>query len=364
MNMPLQTNDKISNTNYGTTAVKNLNIVIGKLLQKWWLFLIIGLLAGLAGIYYASRQKLLYKSSLTFALDGNSDGNMSAAMSLASQFGLSMGGGKAVFSGDNILEIMKSRSMVEKALLSVDTFDNKPYTFIEYFLEQNQSPKSVERKVHFPVDQPRSSFSYSQDSLLFDCYNKFVQSYITADKPDRKYDIYEVNVLNPNEKFTKDFTDSLVAQTNNFYTTICTNKAKQTLDILERRVAQMKGKVNSSIGSRAESQDINLNPAFSAAEVPVLKEQANIQVYSAAYGEMFKNLEIARYNYLKQIPLMQIIDPANYPMMKVKMSKLKTAIIFAVVACFITAFILWIIALFQLKTEESKAVFKNSEISF
>ena len=356
-------NENGNNTEHGTIASRNLNLVFRKLLKKWWLFLIVGLIAGLAGIFYASKQKLLYKSSLTFALDGGSDGGMSGAISLASQFGLNIGNGKAVFSGDNILEIMKSRSMVEKALLSIDTFDNKPFTFIEYYLQQNKLRNSPELKVHFPVGQPRSSFSYAQDSTLFATYNKFVQSYIKADKPDRKYDIYEVNVLNPNEKFTKDFTDSLVAQTNNFYTTISTNKAKQTLDILEQRVANMKGKVNSSIGSRAETQDINLNPAFSAAEVPVLKEQANIQVYSAAYGEMFKNLEIARYQYLKQIPLMQIIDPANYPMIKVKMSKLKTAVIFAVVACFITGFILWIIALFQLKTEYSGPVFSKSDIS-
>jgi len=360
--MPLENDDKNTHT-YGTTASHNLNIIIIKLLKKWWLFLIIGFFAGLAGIYNASKQKMLYKSSLTFALDGGTGGGMSGAISLASQFGLNIGSGNDVFSGDNILQIMKSRSMVERALLSVDTFDNKPYTFIEYYLQQNELPNTPELKVHFPVGEPRSSFSYAQDSTLFATYNTFVQSYIVADKPDRKYDIYEVNILNPNEKFTKDFTDSLVAQTNNFYTTICTNKAKQTLDILEQRVANMKGKVNSSIGSRAETQDINLNPAFSAAEVPVLKEQANIQVYSAAYGEMFKNLEIARYQYLKQIPLMQIIDPANYPMMKVKTSKLKTAIIFAFVACFVTAFILWIIALFQLKTENTNSIFQKSDMS-
>jgi uncharacterized protein involved in exopolysaccharide biosynthesis len=114
----------------------------------------------------------------------------------------------------------------------------------------------------------------------------------------------------------------------------------------------MKGNVNSSISSRADIQDANLNPAFSAAAVPLQKEQANIQVYSAAYAEMFKNLEIARYQYLKQIPLMQIIDAADYPMKKVKVSKLKNAIIFSFAACFITLLILWVISLFKLKTED------------
>lgn len=348
-----------NNTKLGTEKIKNttnlesLNLILRIILKKWWLFLIIGALAGLAGIIYASMHKVTYKSRLTFALDEGEGGGISGALSIAAQFGLSIGSGKDIFAGDNIIEIMKSRRMVEKTLLSVDTFQNKPYTFIEYYLTQNKNPDSKPLTIHFPAGQPRSTFTYQQDSLLFECYNSFAKSYILADKPDRKYNIYEVNVTNPDEKFAKDFTDSLLAATNNFYTEICTKKAKQTLDILEQRVADMKGKVNSSIGSRADIQDVNLNPAFSSAQVPVLKEQANIQVYSGAYAEMFKNLEVARYQYLKQIPLMQIIDAANYPMQKIKMGKLKTAIIFSIIAVFLTALIIWLNALFKLKPRES-----------
>ena len=65
---------------------------------------------------------------------------------------------------------------------------------------------------------------------------------------------------------------------------------------------------------------------------PVLKQQTNIQVYGAAYGEMFKNLELARFQYLNEIPLMQIIDKANYPMEIIKLGKLKAAILFAFLA--------------------------------
>lgn len=348
--MALENEDIKVKLDYSTDAGKNLNIIFKRLLKKWWLFLIVGLLAGIIGIFYAAYQPTTYKSRLTFALDEGEGGNISSAISLAAQFGLSIGNGKNVFAGDNIIEIMQSRAMVERTLLSVDTFQNEPFTFIEFYLQQKRN-LDKDLNIHFPVGQKKSSFTYAQDSLLFVCYNKFVKEYITADKPDRKYNIYEVNITNPSEKFAKDFTDRLVSETNNFYIEISTKKAKQTLDILEDRVATMKGKVNSSIGSRAEIQDVNVNPAFSAAQVPVLKEQANIQVYSAAYAEMFKNLEIARYQYLKQIPLMQIIDPADYPMKKEKMGKLKTAVIFSFVACFLAIFILWIINLFKLKTD-------------
>lgn len=350
--MTLEDKNKMIDSDY-TAAGKNLNFLIKYLLQKWWLILIIGFLAGLAGIFYASRLKINYKSKLTFALDEGEGGGISNAINLAAQFGLSIGGGKDIFAGDNIIEIMKSRRMVESTLLAIDTFQNKPYTFIGYYLLQNKKENAKPSNIQFPVGQSRSTFTYSQDSLLYECYNNFVNSYIIAEKPDRKYNIFEVNVINPDERFAKNFTDSLVAATNNFYTQICTQKAKQTLDILEQRVATMKGKINTGIGNRAELQDVNLNPAFSAAQVPLLKEQTNIHVYSEAYAEMFKNLEIARYQYLKQIPLMQIIDEPRYPIKKIKTSKLMTAILFSFVAGCLTIFVLWIIYLFKLKPDNS-----------
>ena len=324
-------------------AVKKLNSFIGKVSKKWWLFAIVGLLGGACGIIYASYQNTLYKSHLTFALDDASSNNMSGFMNLASQFGINLGNGKDIFEGDNITEIMKSRRVIQSVLLSVDTF-NKPFTLIEYYLQKASKKKEAKNtKIHFPVNQPQSAFTYQQDSLLYATYLEFSKKNITAGRPDRKLSIYEVNVISPDEKFTKDFTDRLVSATNNFYVEIRTKKAKETLDILEQRVATMKGNLNSSITSKATVQDININPTFSEAQVPVQKQQANIQVYGAAYSEMFKNLEMARFQYLNEIPLMQIIDAANYPMQKIKASKVKTAIIGAFISCFIVLFIFWII---------------------
>ena len=324
-------------------SLKSIPQVFKGLIKLWWLFLIVGLVGGLAGIYYASKQKVTYKSKLTFALD---DGEgISSAASLAAQFGLSVGPGNAVFTGDNILEIMKSRHMIQRVLLTVDTFNNKPYTLIEYFLDISNKRESNSnlKSLHFLPGVPKSNFTYTQDSILYATYLAFAKDYLVAQRPDRKLSIYEVNVTTPDEKFTKVFTDKLVSETNNFYIEIRTKKAKETLDILEARVSAMKGNLNSSITNKAAIQDVNINPAFSAAEVPVMKQQANIQVYGAAYAEMFKNLELARYQYLKQIPLMQIIDSADYPMQKIKVSKLKTGIIFSIAACLLLLFIFWII---------------------
>ncbi|MEO6820508.1 MAG: hypothetical protein ABI266_02200 [Ginsengibacter sp.] len=320
------------------------------MLRKWWLFAIVGCIAGLAGFFYAGAQKTIYKSHLTFALDDVGGSRMGKLANIASQFSFDMGsGGKNIFEGDNILEIMKSRRMIERVLLSVDTFENKPYTIIEYFLEKNNFFKNnlMIKDIHFPVGQVKSTFSYRQDSLLKMIYLQFRDKYIVAKRPDKSLSIYEVNVTSPNEKMTKDFTDRILSETNNYYIEIRSKKGKETLDILEQRVAAMKGNLNSSISQRATVQDVNINPAFAEAQVPVLKQHSNIQTYGAAYLELFKNLELARFQYLNDIPLVQIIDEANFPMEKIKWEKLNGIVIFTLLAELIFIIILFLREIFQ-----------------
>ncbi|MEX0635944.1 MAG: Wzz/FepE/Etk N-terminal domain-containing protein [Ferruginibacter sp.] len=315
-------------------VVSNIKSLFTYLHKKWLIFIIVGLLGGLAGYFYAAMQKPMYKSKLTFALDeGGSGGNVGGLAGLASQFGLNIGGGKDIFAGENIIEIMKSRRMVERVLLSSDTFTgNKPETLIEYYLQISGKRKSNRSlvSVHFPVSDSRNSLNYTEDSVLKKVYKELISDFLKAAKPDRKLNIFEVNVTSANEKFSKVFTERIVQETNQFYVEIRTKKASKTLEALENRVAAMKGNLNVSISSRASQQDANVNSVFASAQVPVLKQQANIQAFSGAYGEMFKNLEIARFQYLNDIPLLQIIDAPDYPLEKIKTGKLVSAVVVAI----------------------------------
>lgn len=330
----LQSDHYINQTNDSESSL--ILKALQSLIKKWWIFLLVGLAGGILGFIYASRQKPVYESYLSFALDeGGSEGGMSAALGLAAQFGLSMGGAKDVFTGDNILEIMLSRRVVERTLLSVDTIDNKPVVLLDYFLQTQGGSKGKKPQIRFLPGEFAANFSYSKDSLLYKTYLYLKTNNITARRPNKKLNIYEVSVKSESEQFSKLFTDELIQVTNNFYTEISSKKSRETLAILEGRVPEMKGKLNATISNKAAIQDANLNPAFAAAQVPLLKEQVNTQVYSTAYAEMFKNLEMARFQYLKSIPLMQVIDAADYPMKETKVGKLKSAVIFAVLAGFL-----------------------------
>jgi len=338
-----------------TNSINNSeNVIVNKItrnvVKRWWLFIIIGFVGAFIGYFYALHQKTEYQSYLSFALDeGGSEGGGSTAMGLAAQFGISFGGSQSVFTGDNIMDIIESRRMIEGTLLSVDTFNNKPMTLIEFYnqneKENNEVNKSI-ASIHFPPGVTRSSFSYSEDSLLYHTYLAFKRDHIIIRKPDKRLNIYELLVTSHDEKFSKVFTDRLIEQTNAFYTQLRSKKAEETLQILEKRVPYMKQKLDASIANKAAIQDANLNTPFADAEVPLLKQQNNAQVYSAAYAEMFKNLEVARFQYLQSIPLLQIIDAANYPMQRIKAGKLKMAVIFSVISVFISLIIFISIYLF------------------
>jgi hypothetical protein len=352
--MEIVNNNNLDDNKKSTEVVYSESVVINKILKhiikKWWLFVIIGLAGAITGYMYAAKQRPVYQSYLSFALDQGASGEgMSIAMGLASQLGLSIGGAQDVFSGDNIIEIMLSRRIIEGVLLSVDTFANRPITLIEFYRENELLPgkNSKINSIHFYPNESRDSFSYTKDSILYNTYLKFKKGLIIARRPDKKLNIYEVMVSSHNEKFSKIFTDKLIDKTNRFYTEITSKKNKETLEILEKRVPDMKNKLDSSISGKAAIQDANLNTAFANALVPLLKEQSNSQVYGAAYAEMFKNLEIARFQYLKSIPLLQIIDAAEYPMNKIKLGKLKTAIIFSVTITFLFLLIFSTITLFR-----------------
>jgi len=340
---------------HGNQYIFNNFPFLNLILKKWWLFLIIGICAGVAGILYAVSTKPQYESRLTFSLDaGSADVGISSAMNLAAQLGFGLGGGQSMFDGDNILEIMKSRRMIENVLLSSDTFEGKPYTLIDYFVEKSEFKDAFSKNprlknINFPVGTTKTSLTYLQDSILYNIYIAFSTQYIMASRPDKKLSIYEVKVNNTNEKFTKVFTDRLVKVTSDFYTEITSKKDKETLEILEQRVASLKGSVNSSIDAKASSQDANVNPAFNEAQSPILKQQYNMQAYGEAYKEMFKTLEMARYQYLKKIPLLQIIDNADYPMKKIKTGKIKMAVLFAIYSNLILMLLLFGWSMFRRK---------------
>src|SRR4051794_39502520 len=86
---------------------------------KWLLILVTGVLLGLAGVLYAWLQKPDYIAQLTFVTENDKGSELGMYAGIAAQFGIDLGSGNGgAFEGDNLIELLKSRNLVEKTLLS------------------------------------------------------------------------------------------------------------------------------------------------------------------------------------------------------------------------------------------------------
>jgi hypothetical protein len=311
------------------------------LLSKWKVILLAGIIGGLLGLTYAWLKKPVYKAELSFALqDEKSGGGLGSALGLASQFGIDLGGSAGgEFSGDNLLELMKSRSMVEKALLTTDTINGKRETLAEFYIDFNKLRKGWKGKpglenIHFLPGANRAQFTLKQDSILGVFHQTLIKSNLTVDKVDKKLSIITLAVNSTNESFSKDFTEVLAKVVSDFYIQTKTERAAKNVAILQRQTDSVRRMLNGAISGVAISADVNpnANPLMQTLHVPSLRRQVDVQANTAILTELVKNLEIAKMTLLQETPLIQVIDRPILPLDKDRVGKLKGLIVGGMIA--------------------------------
>jgi hypothetical protein len=329
------------------------------LLSKWKTILIAGILGGALGLTYAIIKKPIYTAEATFVLEeGESVGGLGQFAGLASVVGIDLGGGGGgVFEGDNILELYKSRKMIEKTLLSKDTFNNKIDLLVNRYIEFNDLRddwKDKIKTINFNI--PKNEFTLQHDSLINQLVKEFNKSFLDVSKPDKKLSIIKVAFKNKDELFAKSFTNNIVENVNEFYVKTKTKKSAENLAILQNQADSVRRVLNNSISGVAAATDANLNsnPAFQVLRVPTQRKQVDVQASAAVYQEIVKNLEIAKVTFRREKPLIQVIDEPILPLENNKTKKIIGVIFGILGSSFLTVLFLLVKINFKNILSESK----------
>lgn len=310
------------------------------LLSQWKIILVSGFIGGLLGLTYAWFKKPVYTATCTFVLeDSKSVGGLGQYAGLAAMAGINLGGGgDGLFQGDNILELYKSRAMLEKTLLSYGRFNGKKDLLINRYIEINKlrdawSEKPKLRNLSFNIQ--KSEFTRQHDSVMTEVIGDINKSCLTVTKPDKKTSIIEVDVKSKDEQFAKNFADQVMATVNDFYLQTKTKKSSDNIRILQRQADSVRRVLNASIGSTATAMDANpnANPALLILRVPSQRKQIDVQASSAIYSEIVKNLELAKMSARQDAPLIQIVDEPVLPLKYNKLGRIKSAIIGGILFC-------------------------------
>lgn len=341
----IQNNDEISLKE----LILRLNGWYQYLFSKWKIILIAGVLGGILGLTYAYFKKPIYNAETTFVLEEGDSGNgLASYAGLASVVGIDLGGGGGIFQGDNILQLYKSRRMIQETLLSKDTFDNKSQLLIDSYITFNKLREAWEKKpklANISFQRNALKFTRLQDSIVTEIVTDINKNYLEVTKPDKKLSIISVKLKAKDEAFAKAFADRIVKTVNDFYINTKTKKSAENLAVLQFQADSIKNVLNYSISGVAAAVDANpnSNPAFQTLRVPSQKKQLDVQVNAKAYEEIVKNLEIAKISYRKDKPLIQVIDEPIFPLKVEKPSKLIFLIAGAFTFCFLTSLYLLIV---------------------
>jgi hypothetical protein len=318
---------------------------IAYLKTKWILIIGIAALGGITGFVYASFQKPNFIATTTFVLEEDKGGGgLGGAMGLASSFGFDLGGGGGgLFTSSNIIELMKSRLVVEKTLLNPVNVAGKEISLADYYIQINElkegwSKKPALANINFPVNADRTKFSLVQDSILYGISSGLTKNNLTIAQKDKKVSIISLTVKSESELFSKLFCEQLLKETSDFYIETKSKKSRLNVDLLQHQADSIRAELNSAItGVASESDNVyNLNPAFNVKSAPSKRRQVDVQANTAILTQLIAQLEMSKVSLRKETPLVQIIDRPILPLEKDKVGRLKSLVLGGFLAGFLT----------------------------
>lgn len=270
---------------------------------------------------YYNLKSPVYTARTSFVLDNESSASLGQLSSIASLAGVNLGGlseSGALFQIDNIQELYRSRRMIEKTLLSPSPHPDfdlliNHYGYVEE-LEERWNEKLAPEDLRF--NKPREQLSRAQDSVLMEVVEIIQEKQLVVQKPSRKLTILEVSFKNKDEEFAKEFDEQLVKNVSDFYIETKTKKASDNLQVLQRQTDSVKIVLDRSIAELAEANEQlpNANPLLTTNQVSIRKLNIDVQTSALVYGEMVKNLEIAKVTLRNSTPLIQVIDIPILPL--------------------------------------------------
>ena len=303
------------------------------LLSKWMIIGLAGFIGAGIGLFYALNDKPIYTATLSFVLEDEKSGGggLSGALGLASQFGIDMGGSAGgIFTGTNLLELFKSRRMVEQTLLKPVAVGQKTISYAEWYIQNTQWRKAWAKKagyenIQFLPNADRDKFTRVQDSIMGVMYSDLSKNGLVVSQKDKKISIISVEVKSLDELFAKSFTEAIAKEVSDFYVQTKSKKANLNMAILERQTDSIRQELNGAITGVAVANDntFGLNPALNVQRVPSARRQVDVQANTAILTVLVQQTEMAKVTLRKETPLIQVIDRPILPLKKEKFGKAK-----------------------------------------
>jgi len=317
--------ENINNDDLTLKDIINLVIKYFHEVKKYWILpLAFGILfAGYKG-YKAYAQKATYKATLTFMI--NEDEGAKLGGGAASILGR-LGGTTAKFNLDKILELSKSRNIVQQALFSKIAMDKKEDYFANHFIKAYDLNKNSKNPIVFSRDDV-DKFTDAENAMLQKIYIMLVgPEGLVSNSSNDKSGIMTMTISTVNELLSIEFLKKLYDKLSNFYISKSIEKEQVAYNALKTKSERLYAQMNSKEAAKASFDDSNLSVFQESSKLPGKRYERDARILGAIYAEVIKNLELAEISLQNKTPFVQVIDYPIPPLEPQKDSLLKSILL-------------------------------------
>jgi len=322
----------MSNLNLDQFSFKNIlysffNII--SFIKNHYVKLLLGsFIGGLSGLFieYQKYKDISYKSEIVFVLEGENSSQGGLA-DIASSLGIgsSMGVSSSLFSGENFKELLKTKAIYRKAILTKVRFGKKEDIFANFFLTKSQIDKYEWKDL--PSDFYTHKFTETnpqnisiQDRNILDLIYEHLKSKtsITVENPKSSFQTLAVEARSDTLAFL--WSKLYLKTVTDFYIDTKTKKSQELLIILGKRVDSLRSALYFTQGKLANYNDQNQQIIFQSARVIAERLQMNSSQIQGMYLEAVRNYDNLKFSLVKEAPLFNVISDTELPLIGIKHS--------------------------------------------
>jgi hypothetical protein len=291
-------------------------------LKNWKIFILASIVG--TGLGYVLEKLLkepkIYIAKIVFNMDNGASGGMGGGLSdLASAFGLSAGSttGGNLFSGENFIELLKTKNLYNRALLTRVNINGKSEIFANYYLRKSgileieQKDNTAIQNFKFVHDKYDSTTQAERSTVRL--IQAFLMPVTMVSAESKKASFLTLAVTTRNDTLSYTWAKLYLKIVTDFYKETKTQKTREVRDLIVHRVDSLKRALYSNQNAAARYADQNQQVIMQEGLVQQQRLQTNSGQLQGLYFEALRNLDNINLSMAKETPLFTKIDDVELP---------------------------------------------------
>ncbi|MBT4479343.1 MAG: hypothetical protein HOC66_08025 [Flavobacteriales bacterium] len=305
-----------------------------ELKKRLLIILAVAIIFSLIGFGFSRSQEDQYNAVISFIVEDQSEGsNLSTISGMANMIGIDMGGSAtSSFNQQNIIELLKSRKIIERTLNNTCKIEGKSDLLINHYIHINNMITDSST-----INLSSNNYNDSITSIVwFRIINKNMEILFQNDESN----IINLSFESLDAELAKNFTEIVIDEISEMYIDYQTEKSRNVLDNLQSRSDSIFKSLKTSERNFAKVKDNNMRVMTASGRLEELQYMREVEILQAVYLELRKNIELSHMSVLNETPLIQIVDKPVLPLENINRSNLFWIVIFTFLGVFTICFII------------------------